>query len=69
MVGRVSRLKTWKNLTNITKKTVERMNKGTNKQMDKCVIEQRYKRKETDKLIMLVLMAVGALLIWLWGGV
>lgn len=35
------------------------MNKGTNKQMDKCVIEQRYKRKETDKLIMLVLMAVG----------
>ena len=45
------------------------MNKGENEQMDKCVIEQNYKRKETDKLLMLVFMAIGALLIWLWGGV
>lgn len=45
------------------------MNKGANEQMDKCVIEQRYKRKATDKVIMLVFMALGALLIWLWGGV
>lgn len=69
MVGRVSRLKTWKNLTNITKKTVERMNKGENEQMSKCTDDEMYKQKNINKLILIVCMAIGAVVVKVWGGV
>lgn len=45
------------------------MNKDANEQMSKCTDDEMYKQKNINKLILIVCMAIGAIVVKVWGGV
>lgn len=44
------------------------MNKGENEQMNKCADDEMYKQKNINKFILIVCMAIGAVVVKVWGG-